>query len=111
MPKYLFQATYYAEGVKGLEKDKASGRKAALSNAIEGLGGKLEAFYLCFGKHDWVLLADFPDNSSATFFACRVRVRPPANDDNASRDCGRNGYGVPEEGPFSGSRSVHCRLI
>jgi len=30
MPKYLFQATYTAEGIKGLEKDKAAGRKAAL---------------------------------------------------------------------------------
>ena len=30
MPKYLFQASYAAEGIKGLEKDKASGRKAAL---------------------------------------------------------------------------------
>ena len=33
MPKYLFQATYAADGIKGLEKDKASGRKAALSEA------------------------------------------------------------------------------
>ncbi len=31
MAKYLFQATYAAVGIKGLEKDKASGRKAALS--------------------------------------------------------------------------------
>jgi uncharacterized protein with GYD domain len=72
MAKYLFQATYTAEGIKGLEKDKASGRKAALSKAIEGLGGKLEAFYLCFGEHDWVLLADLPDNSSATAFSLAV---------------------------------------
>jgi hypothetical protein len=38
MPKYLFQATYSAEGIKGLEKDKAVGRKAALSKAIEVFG-------------------------------------------------------------------------
>jgi uncharacterized protein with GYD domain len=72
MPKYLFQATYTAEGIKGLEKDKASGRKAALSKAVEGLGGKLEAFYLSFGEHDWVLLADLPDNASATAFSFAV---------------------------------------
>jgi len=35
MPKYLFKATYTAEGIKGLEKDKASGRKAALSKAVD----------------------------------------------------------------------------
>jgi uncharacterized protein with GYD domain len=72
MPKYLFQATYAADGIKGLEKDKASGRKAALSKAMEALGGKLEAFYLAFGEHDWVLLADLPDNASATAFSFAV---------------------------------------
>jgi uncharacterized protein with GYD domain len=72
MPKYLFQATYTADGIKGLEKDKASGRKAALSEAVEALGGKLEAFYLAFGEHDWVLLADLPDNASATAFSLTV---------------------------------------
>ena len=72
MPKYLFQATYAADGIKGLEKDKASGRKAALSEAVDALGGKLEAFYLAFGEHDWVLLAELPDNASATAFSLTV---------------------------------------
>jgi uncharacterized protein with GYD domain len=39
---------------------------------VEGLGGKLEAFYLSFGEHDWVLLADLPDNASATAFSFAV---------------------------------------
>jgi uncharacterized protein with GYD domain len=72
MAKYLFQASYAAEGIKGLEKDKASGRKAALSKAVENLGGKLEALYWAFGEHDWVLLADLPDNASATAFSLAV---------------------------------------
>ena len=72
MPKYLFQATYTADGIKGLEKDKAVGRKAALSKAVESLGGKLEALYWAFGEHDWVLLADLPDNASATAFSLAV---------------------------------------
>jgi uncharacterized protein with GYD domain len=72
MPKYLFQATYTADGIKGLEKDKASGRAAALRSALEALGGRLEAFYLAFGEHDCVLLADLPDNASATAFTLTV---------------------------------------
>ena len=72
MAKYLFQASYTAEGIKGLEKDKASGRKAALSKALENLGGKLEALYWAFGEYDWVLLADLPDNASATAFSFAV---------------------------------------
>jgi uncharacterized protein with GYD domain len=72
MPKYLFQGTYTADGIKGLEKDKASGRAAALRSALEALGGRLEAFYLAFGEHDSVLLADLPDNGSATAFTLTV---------------------------------------
>jgi uncharacterized protein with GYD domain len=72
MPKYLFQATYSAEGIAGLEKDKAIGRKGALGEAVESLGGKLEALYWAFGEHDWVLLADLPDNASATAFSLAV---------------------------------------
>jgi uncharacterized protein with GYD domain len=72
MAKYLFQASYAAEGIKGLEKDNASGRKTALSKAVEDLGGKLEALYWAFGEHDWVLLADLPDNASATAFSLAV---------------------------------------
>jgi uncharacterized protein with GYD domain len=35
-------------------------------------GGRLEAFYLAFGEHDCVLLADLPDNASATAFSLTV---------------------------------------
>ena len=42
MPKYLIQASYTAEGLKGLHKDKASGRREAVSHAVAALGGKLE---------------------------------------------------------------------
>ncbi len=45
MPKYLIQASYTAEGLKGLQKDKASGRRTAVASAVETLGGKLEATY------------------------------------------------------------------
>ena len=34
MPKYLVQAAYTAEGLKGLQKDKASGRKQATTHAV-----------------------------------------------------------------------------
>jgi len=72
MAKYLFQATYTADGLKGLEKDKALGRKSALTKAVEAAGGKLEALYWSFGEHDWILLADLPDNTSASAFSFAV---------------------------------------
>lgn len=65
MPKYLFEASYTSEGLQGVIKDTASGRKAAVQKACKSLGGKLEAFYFSFGDNDVVLIADLPDNASA----------------------------------------------
>jgi uncharacterized protein with GYD domain len=72
MPKYLVQASYTAEGLKGLQKDKASGRKEAVSKAIEGLGGKLESIYFAFGADDVVVIFDLPDNVAAARLAIAV---------------------------------------
>lgn len=65
MPKYLIQASYTAEGVKGLMKDGGSQRKAAAEAALKGAGGRLESFYFAFGETDVFAIADMPDNSSA----------------------------------------------
>ena len=45
MPKYLLQASYTSDGVKGLAKDGGSKRRAAAKALVESLGGKLEAMY------------------------------------------------------------------
>ncbi len=65
MPKYLVQANYTVEGVKGLRTDKAAGRVEMLKHAVEHMGGKLEAFYWTFGEHDAVAIIDAPDNVKA----------------------------------------------
>jgi uncharacterized protein with GYD domain len=65
MPKYLIQASYTAEGLKGVQKDKASGRKAATIKAVESVGGKMESFYYALGPDDVVIIVDLPDNASA----------------------------------------------
>jgi uncharacterized protein with GYD domain len=72
MPKYLIQASYTAEGLKGLQKDKASGRMAAASRAVESLGGKLESFYFALGEHDVFTVVDLPDTASAAALAVTV---------------------------------------
>ena len=64
MPKYLVEASYTAESLKGLVKDKASGRKAAVAQALADLGGALDAIYFTLGEHDVVLLCDCPDNAT-----------------------------------------------
>jgi len=62
MPKYLIQGRYTPEGVKGLAKDKASGRKAAIQAAMKALKGKVESLYFALGADDVVVIVDAPDN-------------------------------------------------
>jgi uncharacterized protein with GYD domain len=65
MPKYLIEATYTPEGLRGVMKDKASGRKAAIEKLVSGIGGKLESMYYAFGEADVFVLFDCPDVVSA----------------------------------------------
>src|ERR1019366_2698622 len=65
MAKYMYQASYTLEGVRGLLKETASGRRKAIESAIVALGGKVESFYYCFGKDDVILIMDLPNNVSA----------------------------------------------
>jgi uncharacterized protein with GYD domain len=64
MPKYLLQVSYTSEGAKGLLKDGGSKRRQAAKSLVEGLGGKLEAFYYAFGETDVYAIADLPDSAS-----------------------------------------------
>ena len=72
MGKYLFQASYTAEGTKGLARDGGSGRRDSVEKAIAGLGGKLESFYYAFGDVDAYVIADLPDHEAATALALAV---------------------------------------
>jgi uncharacterized protein with GYD domain len=65
MPKYLVEATYTLEGVKGFLKEGGSKRREAVEAAIKSAGGKLEAFYFAFGEPDALAILDLPDNSTA----------------------------------------------
>src|SRR5579859_5681409 len=72
MAKYLLEARYTAEGAKGLAREGGTGRRAAASKAVEGLGGKIEAFYYAFGDVDAYIIFDVPDNVSAAALALAV---------------------------------------
>ena len=65
MPKYLFQASYNAEGAKGVMKDGGSGRRTAVEQLVKGMGGRLEAIYFAFGDVDAFVIADVPVNGDA----------------------------------------------
>ena len=62
MPKYLVQANYVGEGMKGLLAEGGSKRRAAVEKGIAAAGGTLEAFYYAFGDTDLFIIVDLPDN-------------------------------------------------
>ena len=72
MPKYLIQANYVGEGIKGLLKDGGSKRHAVVEKLFKSLGGTIEAFYYAFGDYDLYIIADFPDNATVTALVLTV---------------------------------------
>lgn len=72
MAKYMFEASYSVEGVRGLLKEGGTGRRQALDTLISGLGGTMEAFYYVFGEDDVIIIADLPDNTTAAAVSLRV---------------------------------------
>ena len=69
MPKYMTHVSFTAEGIKGLQKDKATHRRDAVAKMVASAGGKLEAFYFAFGSDDGIAIYDLPDNVTAVAFS------------------------------------------
>jgi uncharacterized protein with GYD domain len=65
MPKYLFEATYVGQGIKGLMQEGGTKRREALVEALKSVGGTLESFYYAFGYYDVLGVFEAPDDASA----------------------------------------------
>ncbi len=63
MPHYMFQGRYSTQAIKAMV-DSPQDREAAARTLIEAAGGKLQAFYFCFGQEDVVAIMEFPDDKS-----------------------------------------------
>jgi uncharacterized protein with GYD domain len=72
MAKYLIEASYTVDGVKGLFKEGGSGRRSAIEEAVKGLGGTVESFYFVFGDDDVIVIVDLPDNGSVAALSLGV---------------------------------------
>jgi uncharacterized protein with GYD domain len=72
MPKYLFEAKYTPEGVRGLKEAGASSRAKAVNDMATGLGGSLESFHFAFGHVDAYVVVDLPDDEAAAAAAFTV---------------------------------------
>jgi uncharacterized protein with GYD domain len=74
MPTFLIQASYTPEGLKGVEREGGTGRRAATEKLVESLGGRVESFYFAFGADDVIIIADLPDNRTAAAVGLAVNA-------------------------------------
>jgi uncharacterized protein with GYD domain len=74
MPKYLIEASYTLEGVKGVQSAGGTSRRDAVAKVAESVGGRLETFHFAFGDHDVYTIVDLPDNESAAAVALAVNA-------------------------------------
>lgn len=74
MPKMLIKARYNTEGAKGLIKEGGSSRRATVQKLIEGMGGKMEAFYYAYGDADAYVIVDAPNATDGLALSLAVNA-------------------------------------
>ena len=72
MAKYMFRTKYTKSGLEGLIREGGTGRREALRQTIEGMGGTLDGFYYAFGDDDLLLIAELPDDATATAVSLNI---------------------------------------
>ena len=72
MPKYVSFFTYTPEAWRAMTENPQD-RSGAVRSLVEGLGGRLEAFYWISGKFDGLLVADLPDEQTAGTVAAVIK--------------------------------------
>lgn len=72
MPKYLLEASYTAEGAKGLVKEGGTSRRKLVTDMVKSVNGTVEAFYYAFGAADVFVIADVPDAVTAAALSLAV---------------------------------------
>jgi uncharacterized protein with GYD domain len=66
MPHFMIKGRYTTEGMKGLHKDKGSGREKVLSGACKAVGGKLVNMWYALGDSDVYAVVDMPGHLQVT---------------------------------------------
>jgi len=66
MQKYLFHGLYTPKGYEGLVSEGGTKRIDAAKQALQSVGGSLEAFYFSFGENDFYIIVNLPDNVRTT---------------------------------------------
>lgn len=96
MTKYLFEANYVGDGIKGLMREGGTKRRDAVVEALKSVGGSLECFYFAFGDTDVLGVFEIPEQAGAAALSLMInstgavdlRLKPlmtPGDLDDAAR--------------------------
>jgi uncharacterized protein with GYD domain len=73
MPRYLGLFRYGPDGAKGILKEKAAAREAAIRKMYEGIGGKVEAVYwMANGDYSGAVVVELPDAATGAAFMMAI---------------------------------------
>jgi uncharacterized protein with GYD domain len=64
MPIYISRGRFTTDAVKGMMA-KPENREETVRQLFQSVNGRLIGWYLTFGPHDWLAIAEFPDSKAA----------------------------------------------
>jgi uncharacterized protein with GYD domain len=64
MPIFISRGRFTSDAIEGMLA-KPENRQEAVAKLFQSVGGKLIAWYLTFGHHDWLAIGEFPDAKAA----------------------------------------------
>ena len=64
MPIFISRGRFTSDAIKGM-LTKPENREEAVAKLFQSVGGRLTAWYLTFGHHDWLAIGEFPDAKAA----------------------------------------------
>jgi uncharacterized protein with GYD domain len=71
MPYYMWTGSYTRDALQAFVKEPQN-REAAVRQVVEATGGKLHHAFVSLGSSDFVLIAEFPDDTSAVAVSIAV---------------------------------------
>ncbi len=74
MPRFLIEASYTAEGAKGIAKDGGSKRKAFIGELVKKSGGTMHSWDFAFGSSDVYIIVEMPDVASTMALSLAVNA-------------------------------------
>ena len=79
MARFLFKVCYTKDGMQGVVKEGAAGRRATIVKLAAEMGGSVASFDFAFGDTDVFVICEMPDQITAAAVATAVAASGAAS--------------------------------